>query len=379
MKSSADANTTPKRQTRTFQTAVDRWASVGPYYAMFPVDFALDVIEKYTQPGDRVLDPFVGRGSSIYAAAARGRNGCGIEINPVGWLYSIVKLRPTEQGPVLKRLQEIGRAAAWVDVDQARLPIFFTWAYAPTVLRFLITAREELRWKKSRVDQTLMTFILIYLHGRRSFSLSNQMRDSKAMAPDYAIRWWQERDMYPPEINPITFLEQRIAWRYTKGYPELEGDVLLGDSVNILTSNRVRRALNRPFNFLFTSPPYFGITNYHYDQWLRLWMLGQSPTPRRPEGRGRWQRKFESQSDYRELLLQVFQGAARRLHEEAVVFVRTDARPFTLLTTTETLSIAFPNKHLTQEQRPVNGRTQTLLYGDYSKKPGEVDIILTPR
>jgi hypothetical protein len=346
---------------------------------MFPIDFALNVIEKYTQPGDHVLDPFVGRGSSIYAAAAMGRTGCGIEINPVGWLYSMVKLRPTTQGRVLKRLQEIRLAASGVNVEQAKLSTFFEWAYACAVLRFLITAREELRWKESKVDRTLMAFILIYLHGHRLSSLSNQMRDSKAMAPDYAVRWWQERDMHPPEIDPVAFLEQRIVWRYTKGYPELEGDILLGDSVGLLTSNRLRQGLNRPFDLLFTSPPYFGITNYHYDQWLRLWMLGQSPTPRRPGGRGRWQRKFESQSDYRELLSRVFRGAARRLHEEAVVFVRTDARPFTLSTTIEALRIAFPNKNLTEERRPVNGRTQTILYGDHSKKPGEVDIVLTPR
>ena len=66
----ATADITSKRRARTFGTAVDRWASVGPYYAMFPLDFAYEIVKRYTQPGDRVLDPFVGRGSSIYAAAA---------------------------------------------------------------------------------------------------------------------------------------------------------------------------------------------------------------------------------------------------------------------------------------------------------------------
>ncbi len=156
--------TFPKRQARTFQTAVDRWASVGPYYAMFPVDFALEVIEAYTEPGDRVLDPFVGRGSSIYAAAAKGRTGCGMEINPVGWLYSTVKLRPTTQGRVLNRLRDIGREAIGIDIKQAKLPTFFDWAYAPDVLRFLLAARENLRWRASKVDRTLMAFILVYLY-----------------------------------------------------------------------------------------------------------------------------------------------------------------------------------------------------------------------
>lgn len=344
---------------------------------MFPLDFAYKVVKTYTQPGDRVLDPFVGRGSSIYAAAATGRTGCGIEINPVGWVYSTVKLCPTTPGRVIQRLREIEREAASVCLQRAGLPEFFEWAYSPAVLRFLLAARASLRWRESKVDRTLMAFILIYLHGKRSSSLSNQMRDSKAMAPDYAVRWWAEREMRPPEVDPVTFLEQRVEWRYKKGQPDLPGDVLLGDSAQLLNSGHHRRAFAEPFDLLFTSPPYCGVTNYHYDQWLRLWMLGQIPSPKRRGGR--WQRKFESQSDYRNLLARVFGGAARHMSEDAVVVVRTDARRFTLTATIEALQVAFPNKRMNQERQPFQGQTQTALYGDASKKPGEVDLVMIPK
>ena len=374
MKVMTEAST---RQGRKFQTAIDRWAGVGPYYAMFPVNFAFEVIETYTRPGDRILDPFVGRGSSIYAAAAKGRSGCGIEINPVGWVYSSVKLRPTTQGRVLKRLGAIGREAKEVVVERANLPPFFEWAYSPDVLCFLLAAREGLRWRRSKVDRTLMAFILVSLHGKRSSSLSNQMRDSKAMAPDYAVQWWTEREMSPPNVDPVTFLEQRIAWRYKKGQPDLSGDILLGDSVRLLGSGYQRRAFSEPFDLLFTSPPYCGVTNYHYDQWLRLWMLGQYPSPRRRGGR--WQRKFGSKSDYRELLAGVFGRAAPRMSKNSVVVVRTDARDFTLSATVEALQLAFPTKELREEQRPFTGQTQTALYGDTSEKPGEIDLIMTPK
>lgn len=367
-----------KRQTRTFQTAVDRWASVGPYYAMFPINFAFEVIETYTKAGDRVLDPFVGRGSSIFAAGATGRVGCGIEINPVGWLYSVVKLRPATQERVIKRLYEIGKDALQVDVKVAKLPEFFEWAYCPEVLRFLLCARDQLRWgvRESVVDRTLMAFILVYLHGKRLSSLSNQMRDSKSMAPDYAVRWWADREMGPPEIDPVQFLEQRIEWRYKKGRPTLTGDVILGDSFSLLHDNR-RRALAEPFDLLFTSPPYYGVTNYFYDQWLRLWMLGDQSFPRRRDQR--WQKKFESQSNYKVLLTTVFNKAALRMSKDAIIVVRTDARAFTRSTTVDALNLSFPNKELVQVVRPLTGKSQTSLYGDDSVKPGEVDLIMTPR
>jgi hypothetical protein len=30
-------------------TAESRWARIGPYYAMFPLDFAFNIVEKYSR------------------------------------------------------------------------------------------------------------------------------------------------------------------------------------------------------------------------------------------------------------------------------------------------------------------------------------------
>ncbi|XHL98491.1 MAG: hypothetical protein P7H58_11360 [Microcoleus anatoxicus] len=57
--------------------------------------------------------------------------------------------------------------------------------------------------------------------------------------------------------------------------------MLLGDSTSLIgdLAEKVYSGSQSRFNLLFTSPPYFGITNYHYDQWLRLWMLGGTERP----------------------------------------------------------------------------------------------------
>src|SRR5438045_7184443 len=88
----------------SFRTAIGRWAALGPYYAMFPIPFAFNVIQSYSEPGDAVLDPFAGRASSIYAAAVLNREAYGVELNPVGWLYGRVKLRPASRESVTKRI-----------------------------------------------------------------------------------------------------------------------------------------------------------------------------------------------------------------------------------------------------------------------------------
>lgn len=363
---------------RTLSTAVARWSGLGPYYAMFPVSFAFRIVEEFSEPGDRILDPFAGRASSIYAAAALGRSGYGVEINPVGWLYGRVKLGPATQARVLRRLAEISRRAGELDDGRlAAMPAFFRACYAPAVLRYLVAARDALRWRRSAVDATLMAIILVYLHGKRSASLSNQMRQGKAMAPDYSIRWWHKRQLRPPDLDPLEFLKPRIRWRFARGKPVLQPSTLaLGDSMQVL--GRVARSIERGeqerFDLLFTSPPYYAVTNYRLDQWLRLWMLGGPERPMRTGGP--WEAKFESRPAYTRLLSRIFTLCAGLMKPAATLYVRTDARPFTYATTLAALRSAFPGKSLEVVRRPLEGKSQTPLFGDTDPKPGEIDLIL---
>lgn len=362
-------------------SSVGRWAGIGPYYAMFPLKFAFEVVANYSRPGDAVLDPFAGRASSIYAAAAQGRTGYGIEINPVGWLYGRVKLGPAAGPWVLRRVDQIGEIARGVRASRLdRMPDFFRYCYCDRVLKYLIAARENLDWETSVVDGTLMAVILVYLHGKVPDNLSNQMRQGKAMDPAYSVRWWTEQGMeWPPEVDPVKFLRSRVQWRYAKGLPTLShGHVEWGDSTSTIrrVAGQRRRRGRRPFDLLFTSPPYFAVTNYFYDQWLRLWMLGAPEVPTRT-GQP-WEQRFEGKAEYRQLLSSVFSACAEALAPNAVVYVRTDARQFTFETTHDILLESFPGKRLIVLGRPYSKATQTALYGDKAQKPGERDIVLLP-
>ncbi len=365
-------------QAGRFATAAGRWAGVGPYYAMFPTDFSDQVIEVHSKPGDSVLDPFAGRASSIFSAATKGRPATGIEINPVGWVYGQTKLHPASQMAVQARIEQLAKEATTLPpslIDS--LPPFFRHCFSESVLLFLMTARLSLDWRRRRVDRTVMGFILIYLHGKRGAALSNQMRQTKAMSPDYSVRWWKQRGLIPPQTDPAEFLSTRIRWRYAKGKPLVcASKILLGDSSRLMDriENSVATGVQQPFRLLFTSPPYCGITNYFYDQWLRLWMLGGPDRPARTDDI--YKRKFESSVLYHDLLSTVFDKCSQVMAEDACVYVRTDARQPTLKTTLSVLRKSFPRWKLTTIARPFRGPTQTALFGDKASKPGEVDIIL---
>lgn len=353
-----------------------RWVPFGTYYGMFPVDFALETVGRYTDSGDGVLDPFAGRGTAVAAAAALGRRGVGVEINPVAWLYGHVKLQPAAKDSVINRLQAIAALAPEYNKAMQRLPKFYRWCFSTNVRRFLLAARDQLNWRNDRVDATLAAFILLYLHGKYGQALSNQMRQQKSMAPEYSIRWWQERGMRPPSIDPTVFLTQRIRWRYAWGSLDtLESEMRLGDSLEELP--KLTQEPDGRFRLLLTSPPYHGITNYYYDHWLRYWMLGGPELPRISGERWREESRQESRPRYRELLQSVFRKAAQLMRPDAVIYVRTDAREFTRQVTEEALREAFPDKRLVVRESPYGQATQTALFGDHALKPGDVDLILT--
>ena len=197
------------------------------------------------------------------------------------------------------------------------------------------------------------------------------------MAPDYAIRWWKKHNLIPPDVDPVEFMLKRIRWRYAKGRPYLNGSqIYLGDCSLILTDvyKRLIDLDKLPVRLIFTSPPYFGVTNYHYDQWIRLWMLGYPPAPNSSMGKHR--ERFQAEDEYRHLLETTFRKVSYLTSDNSIIYVRTDSRKFTLDTTYEILTRLFPKKKMTKKEQPVNGTTQTQLFGNRYTKMGEVDLIL---
>ena len=339
----------------------------------------MQFIAAHTDAGDTVLDPFAGRGTAVFSAAAAGRCGVGVEINPVGWLYARAKLAPAGKERVAARFDALGGAAGGYRGAADAMPPFFHRCFTGRVRRFLLAAREELDWKRSAVDRTAMALLLVNLHGKRDASLSNQLRQTKSMSPDYALAWWAARGLRPPAVDPVAFMKKKLDWRYAKGTPaRTDSRVYLGDSVARLKdlARRLGTGGINPAKLLLTSPPYHAVTNYHYDQWLRLWLLGGPPNALRV-GNGVCG-KFNDRGKYRELLRDVFGRAAGLLTADATVYVRTDRREVTFSTTKDVLMEVFPGKRLRTRVKPFNRPTQTMLFGDREVKQGEVDIILTP-
>ncbi|MGB9660745.1 MAG: DNA methyltransferase [Moorellaceae bacterium] len=102
-----------------------------PYYTMFPIDFPLEHL-KNARPGEWVLDPFCGRGTTLYAARLLGLPASGVDISPVAAAISDAMLASAPAGEVVNTCRDIlsGQPAAR-DVPAGE---FWELAYHPETL-----------------------------------------------------------------------------------------------------------------------------------------------------------------------------------------------------------------------------------------------------
>jgi DNA modification methylase len=68
------------------------------YPARFSPTFVRTVIEEFTAPGDTILDPFLGGGTTLVEGLALDRKVIGVDINPIAVFVSKVKSTPLNEG-----------------------------------------------------------------------------------------------------------------------------------------------------------------------------------------------------------------------------------------------------------------------------------------
>ena len=244
---------------------------------MFPLEYPLRVLKKHKKDNPVVLDPFCGRGTTLFAARNFGLSSWGIDSSPVAVAIAKAKLASCD---VEAPLQLASILIAEVQPDHIPDSPFFRTAFNPTALRQICALREALLQLDRETDASviLRAATLGCLHGplpkniENSGYFSNQMPRTYASKPDYAVRYWKERGLKAPKIDVLRVLRRKIE-RLTgleKGSPSSVAQVLHGDA----QSPDVFTSLSSAASVVITSPPYYGMRTYVQDQWLRNWFLG---------------------------------------------------------------------------------------------------------
>lgn len=295
-----------------FWTAQQRQASSlheVSYRACFKPQLPRFFIERLTQPGDVVYDPFMGRGTTPVEAALLGRVPFGNDINPLSVVMTRPRLCPPTLDAIAARLKEIDFAASG-DAPEDLL-VF----YHPDTLREIAALRKYLfvRRQTGRLELIDEWIALVALN--RLTGHSNGFFSVYTLPPNQAVSVKSQR-----KIN-----EKRHQTPDRRDVPKLilkKSKQLLGDVDGAAWRTLARAAKDAKLltgsaaatpeipsgsvSLVVTSPPFLNIVQYATDNWLRCWFLGldaQSIEITVPKKLDKWQ----------EVMTAVFRELARVL------------------------------------------------------------------
>ncbi len=239
------------------------------YPARFSPQFVRFILDNLTEPGDYVLDPFMGGGTTIVEALASGRHAIGSDLNELSQFVSRVKATPLSQQDVTEILAwaaEVKRVAICTDSAPSR--VSSTVRNMPLVTHYLFAAAinlaERLRFARRR------RFVRCALLGVGQWALDSRRNtpSNEAIADYLELR---VRAM----INGIEALVS-AAREHSIRKDKITGEyrLLPYSAANSLLARILRRRGISP-KLILTSPPYPGV-HVLYHRWQ---IHGRRETP----------------------------------------------------------------------------------------------------
>ena len=244
------------------------------YRACFKPQLPKFFIERLTEPGDVVYDPFMGRGTTPLEAGLLGRRPFGSDINPLSKILVEPRFAPPTEAEVAGRLQTIDLAKGIEAPDD--LLVF----YHPSTLRQIASLRSYLHGKEAKdgldaIDKWIRMVATNRLTGHSpGFFSVYTLPPNQAVSVDSQRKINKKRSQTPPERDIIPSILKKTRSLLSK-LQDSDRKALTGSSrrAAFLTAScdSTPEIRSRSVSLVVTSPPFLDVVDYETDNWLRCW------------------------------------------------------------------------------------------------------------
>ena len=245
------------------------------YRACFKPQLPRFFIERLTDPGDVVFDPFMGRGTTLLEAVLLGRDALGNDVNPLSRVLVEARLTPPALPEVAARLE--GLALDEPIERPADFEVFFDERTLNQLCRLrAYLAERRASGRADAVDRWIQMVAINRLTGHSKGFFSVYTLPPNQAASIASQRKINARRGQRPEYRDVA----QLILRKTR--------VLLRDAQACAPQGRSRGFFQQTVDASFeysgppvvlavTSPPFMDIVNYKEDNWMRCWFAGVDP------------------------------------------------------------------------------------------------------
>jgi len=243
------------------------------YRACFKPQLPAFFIDRLSEPGDIVYDPFMGRGTTPVEAALRGRIPYGNDTNPLSRAFTEPRINPPRLDQVTRRLAEI----PWKEFNDIENEDLLTF-YHPDVLAQIEGLRRWLLEKDSAglLDQTDRWIRMVAInrlagHSTGFFSVYT-LPPNQAVTVERQKKINEKRTQTPPLRDVPGIIAKKSRSLLSDGAAEAAESLFLTGQ-----SHETAAIGDESVTLTVTSPPFLDIVNYESDNWLRCWFIGVDP------------------------------------------------------------------------------------------------------
>ena len=244
------------------------------YRACFKSQLPAFFIERLTAPGERVYDPFSGRGTTAVQAALMGRAPAANDVNPLSAMLCGPRLNPPSVASVRKRLAAIDLSEAVRDPAEADLLAF----YHPETLRQIGALRAWLLARGDALDPVEGWIRMVALN--RLTGHSPGFFSVYTMPPNQAVSAVSQRKINAArgQMPPVRDVRAIIVKKTISLLADRLPAMRAGPAV-LLTgpAERTPALADGSVDLIVASPPFLDVVDYEGDNWLRCWFAGIDP------------------------------------------------------------------------------------------------------
>ena len=247
------------------------------YRACFKPQLPAYFIERLSEEGDLIYDPFSGRGTTAVEAALRGRRIVANDINPL----SVIFARPRLEVP---HVSEVDARLNALNLEQrARSDIDLSMFFHPETERELLNLRAYLNARRrSRSEDAIDRWIRMVATNRLTghspgFFSVYTLPPNQAVLPEGQLKINQRLEQTPPYRN-VRELILRKSVQLQSGLTAADRDRLRRAAAHARflegLASATRGIERNAVQLTVTSPPFLDVVQYAKDNWLRCWFNG---------------------------------------------------------------------------------------------------------